>query len=220
MIRAVSHELRTPVSILKGELEAMVDGVRPLDQQQLGSLRAEVERLAKLIEDLFQLSLADLGGLRYEFWPLDFAALVSRVCGDYERRFGEQGLRLVQDLPDVCELRGDAQRLEQLLRNLLENSLAYTDSPGEVHVGLRCEDGLARLLLRDTAPGVEAQLCEQLFDPLYRQDSSRNRRSAGAGLGLAIARAVVDAHDGKIRATPSDIGGLAVEVELPLQDKR
>lgn len=219
-IADISHELRTPVAILKGELDAMADGVRPMDGQQLDSLRAEVARLAKLIEDLFQLSLADIGGLRYEFRTVDLGTLVSDICADYQRRFADRELVLTVEVEGPCQVHGDAQRLEQLLRNLLENSLAYTDSPGEVRVTLSCTGGRGSLVVLDSAPGVAPERCEQLFDPLYRQDGSRSRHSAGAGLGLAIARAVAEAHQGCLTAAPSDLGGLAVTFSLPLQQGR
>jgi two-component system sensor histidine kinase BaeS len=213
----ISHELRTPIAVLKGELEAMGDGLRPFDASQLQSLQDEADRLARLVDDLYQLSLADLGGLRYEFGSVDLRELLEEARQAVATRVETAGLEL-QWLPgDACELRGDRQRLGQLLRNLLENSLAYTDAPGVIRVTLERGDAACTLTLEDSAPGVPDAECQQLFEPLYRRDASRSRHSAGAGLGLAICRAVVEAHGGTITAQPSSLGGLAIRVSLPMQ---
>ncbi len=213
-IADISHELRTPIAILKGELEAMADGIRPFDTHQLASLQMEVRRLAKLVDDLYQLSLADLGGLRYEFRALDLADLVESLVADYQPRLQATGLTLSTELDSVPAVRGDGQRLEQLLRNLLENSLAYTDAPGQLRITVAARAGTVMLRVEDSAPGVAADHCAELFEPLYREDASRSRRSAGAGLGLAICRAVVEAHGGRITASPSELGGLQVDTYL------
>ena len=185
---------------------------------QLASLQAEVARLAKLVDDLYQLSLADLGGLRYEFQSLVLADLLNDLFLDYEGRLSNAGLTLTRQLDDRTVIRGDAQRLIQLFRNLLENSLAYTDSQGSIEVSLGRSGNQLELIMDDSAPGVPLEDCGHLFEPLYRRDASRNRRREGAGLGLAICRAVVDAHEGTITAEPSPTGGLRVRIRLPLKE--
>ncbi len=117
-------------------------------------------------------------------------------------------------------LSGDERRLEQLLANLLENSLRYTDSPGQVRVRAGRRDGCIMLEIADTAPSVAAEQLPRLFDRLYRVESSRSRQHGGSGLGLAICRSIVQAHGGGISAAPSDLGGLLIRVEWPLTDGR
>ncbi|MEO0439142.1 MAG: ATP-binding protein [Pseudomonadota bacterium] len=217
-IADISHELRTPIALLKGELEAIADGIRRFDETQLVSLQAEVERLAKLVDDLYQLSLADVGGLRYEFSSLNITELLQGLLAEQRHRFEGAGLRMSSELAQDLVINGDAQRLDQLFLNLLENSRAYTDSPGQIHVCLRSTDASVLISIEDSAPGVEESLLDQLFDPLFRTELSRSRRTAGAGLGLAICRAVVEAHSGTISAETSSLGGLVVEICLPRGD--
>jgi two-component system sensor histidine kinase BaeS len=123
------------------------------------------------------------------------------------------------DVAEDWTLYGDAQRLSQLFRNLLRNTLAYTDRGGELRVTLSRHSGHAHLDFDDTAPGVKAAELPLLFERLYRVDSSRNRATGGAGLGLAIARNIVAAHGGRVTAAPSPLGGLRVHVALPLEDR-
>jgi two-component system sensor histidine kinase BaeS len=216
-IAEISHELRTPLTVLRAELEALADGVRPLDLAAVGSLGDEVRHLARLVDDLHQLALADLNALPCAMAPMDLAAVVTRVGERYRDAAAAKGLRLTLAAPQApVALVGDAQRLEQLVVNLLENSVRYTDAPGAIGVRLAAGAGRATLVVEDSAPGVAAADCVQLFEPLYRADAARSRATGGSGLGLAIARAIVAAHDGGIRAAPSALGGLEVTVSLPL----
>lgn len=219
LLADVSHELRTPLTVLTGEIEALKDGVRPFDRAQLDSLDQEVQRLRYLVDDLYQLSVSDLGGLSYTFAPVDLALCAREVVEGLTHRASEQGIVVAfreASKGSPILVRADANRLEQLLTNLLENSLAYTDSPGDVRVSLSRQDNSAVLLIEDSAPGVPAPDCERLFEPLFRAEASRSRRTGGAGLGLAICRNIVEAHGGQVTASPSALGGLATRVELPL----
>lgn len=110
----------------------------------------------------------------------------------------------------------DSQRLDQLFINLLENALAYTDAPGRIEVILSSSGDKIAIKIQDTPPGVDEADCEKLFEPLYRHELSRNRRTAGVGLGMAICRNIVDAHQGSITATPSELGGLCIELIFPI----
>ncbi|MEM6485224.1 MAG: ATP-binding protein, partial [Pseudomonadota bacterium] len=214
-IADISHELRTPVTVLRGELEAIADGVRVFDQEQLVSLQAEVRRLEKFIDDLYQLSLADIGGLRYEFAEVDVSAVLRRLLEQRRRRLQDTGLRLTAKLGSSCHFKGDRERLVQLFTNLLENSIAYTDSPGEIRVSSSVQGASVEVLIEDSAPGVSKESYSRLFDPLYRAEESRSRRTAGAGLGLAICHAVIEGHAGTIQASASELGGLALCVRFP-----
>ncbi len=210
----ISHELRTPMTVLAGEIEALKDGVRRFDRQQLHSLDEEVQRLQHLIDDLYELSLSDVGGLRYEFAAVDLKDCVESALGTIRRRASEQGIELVVKGDAGTLVNADARRMDQLFRNLVDNSLAYTDSPGRIEVTVTRNTGQAVIEILDTPPGVTEAEYEQLFEPLYRRDASRSRSTAGAGLGLAICRNIVEAHGGSIRACPSALGGLCIHIEL------
>ncbi|HET8596318.1 MAG TPA: ATP-binding protein [Castellaniella sp.] len=212
----VSHELRTPLSVLRGEIEALQDGLRPLDQGALASLAHEIGQLSQLIDDLYELSLADAGALNYRMDTVDLGGVVAQAAGVVRERFERHGLALdVRTAPGLV-LQGDARRLSQLMGNLLENSLRYTDSPGRVRV--RAGRGADHLWLEiaDTAPGVAAEHLPRLFERLYRAEASRSRLHGGAGLGLAICRHIVQAHGGTIEASAADLGGLAIRIRWPL----
>lgn len=211
----IAHELRTPLSILRGEIQALQDGVRSATPAALGSLHAECDRMGDLIEDLYLLSLADAGALEYRFEPLDMAELVADSLETQATILGEAGLVLESAIATVPLIRGDARRLGQLIDNLLTNTRRYTDAPGRVRIELRASANEVILVLEDSAPGVPAEALGLLFDRLYRVDASRNRAAGGAGLGLAICRAIVLAHEGRIEATPSALGGLRIEVHFP-----
>ncbi len=212
----IAHELRTPLSILRGEIQALQDGVRALTPQALDSLHAECERLGRLIEDLYQLSLADAGALEYRFEILGLAELVRESVELQRSVCADAGLRLEESLTAAPRVRGDARRLAQLLDNLLANARRYTDAPGCIRIVLAERAGHAQLIVEDTSPGVPDVALPRLFDRLYRVEHSRSRNAGGVGLGLAICRAIVDSHGGCIAAEPSALGGLRVVVDLPI----
>lgn len=213
----VSHELRTPLAVLRGEVEALQDGIRPLTADAVSSLQAEVMHLEQLVNDLNDLALSDVGALRYRMEALDLAELAHQVASPHAAPLQRLGLTLQLDVPRApVAVRGDAARLRQLMDNLLANCGRYTDAPGQVLVKVSVSDDQARLVVSDSAPGVPADELARLFDRLYRVDASRNRRTGGAGLGLAIARNIVQAHHGQITASPSHLGGVSMTVTLPL----
>jgi two-component system sensor histidine kinase BaeS len=215
----LSHEMRTPLAVLRGEVEALVDGVRPLTAPAMLSLQEEVARVTRLVEDFHQLALSDLHALPCSFAPVQPAALLRDAVGRMEPRVLAAGLRLDVDAGHAPQrAHWDTQRIGQLLSNLLENSLRYTDAPGRISLQLRAA-GLDHTVLTvdDSAPGVPAADQARLFEPLYRADASRSRRLGGSGLGLAICRAIASSHGGRIEAGASPLGGLRVVVTLPLQ---
>ena len=212
----ISHELRTPLAILTGEIEALKDGIRPFGPAQLMSLDQEIQRLRYLVDDLYQLSLSDIGGLRYEFTGVDLSHSIKQTIISQQLNAAEKDITIVFDEKSEVMISADDKRINQLLTNVIRNSLAYTNDSGRVEVSLRVSNGNAILEIHDTPPGVIAEDCKLIFDPLYRQDESRSRRSAGAGLGLAICRNIVEAHRGTINAKPSALGGLQVTIELPV----
>ena len=219
-ITDISHELRTPLAILKGEIEAVQDGVRKIRPETLDSLHSEVMRLSKLVADLHALSLADTQDLQAtlsDVHPLD---ILNEMANHYRGRMEDRRIEMRLALPDAYGpvIRGNRDRLAQLFANLLENTLRYTDAPGRLIVSAGRNDAGLTIRFDDSAPGVPRDALERIFERLYRVDSSRNRRLGGSGLGLAICRQIVQAHGGAIRAEASPEGGLGIEIDLPLKD--
>lgn len=212
----LAHELRTPLAILRGEIQALQDGVRAVTPQALDSLSHECDRLAHLVEDLYLLALADAGALDYKFEAVALDALVRETLELQRGACADAGLELEGIVPALPAVRGDSRRLGQLVDNLLANARRYTDPPGRIRVTLLASGAQVRLVIEDTPPGVPASALPHLFERLFRVDASRTRMSGGAGLGLAICRAIVDAHGGRIAARASTLGGLSVTVDLPV----
>jgi two-component system, OmpR family, sensor histidine kinase BaeS len=217
----ISHELRTPLAVLRGELEALQDGVREPSPASIHSLHGEVLRLGRLVDDLHQLSLSDLGAVFYRKEELDLAHVLTAALDQFRPEFARKDIALRTEIPasEGFRLFGDHERLHQLFANLLENTLRYTDPGGALEVRLERRGGLAAVDFQDTHPGVAEDELERLFDRLYRVESSRNRATGGAGLGLAICRNIVLAHEGSIVALPSPLGGVRIRVELPVTEK-
>lgn len=222
-IADISHELRTPLTILHGSLEAIEDGIRPANAENLHKIHEEVMLLSRLVEDFYQVALNDIGGLSYKMQAIDFQQLVLKSVSSLEGVAEEKGLLLNLTVKDGrYRLNGDEARLGQMVTNLLINSLSYTDAQtaskqaGRIEVLLYNQSGKVVLEINDSEPGVDEQEMPQLFERLYRTEMSRNRRHGGAGLGLSIVMQIVEAHAGKISATASKLGGVRIIVELPL----
>ena len=222
----ISHELRTPVTVLRAEIQALEDGVRKADAAALASLSSEIERLTMLIEDLYQLSLSDIGALDYRFEQIDLRDLVNTVINTQQSSIAQAGLRL--SWPGLANanahtasapswVRADARRLAQVFANILSNCVRYTDRNGQIAIALCRVGEFWRLSIDDSAPGVAPDQLARLTEPLFRADASRSRAHGGAGLGLAIAKMIVVAHGGTLNASTSDLGGVRMEVLLPIQ---
>lgn len=213
----ISHELRTPLAVLRGELEAIQDGVRKFTPDSITSLQAEVATLTKLVDDLRQLSMSDEGALAYQKTSVDIITLLEVAAGAFRERFSSRGLSIKVSLPESAIIFGDGDRLMQLFNNLLENSLRYTDSGGQLLISASQNGQRLILDFADSAPGVSDQQLERLCERFYRAEGSRNRASGGSGLGLAICVNIVAAHGGSLRADHSPFGGVSIKVELPLE---
>ncbi len=213
----ISHELRTPLAVLRGEVEALQDGVRQPTPESIASLHGEILHLGRLVDDLYQLALSDLGALNYRKQELDLGALVTEVAAGYRENFDQHRLELAVNAPEQpLPVFADPERLHQLFANLLENSLRYTDPGGRLAITLAEQPQGVTVDLCDSAPGVAKADLDKLFERLYRAEGSRSRATGGAGLGLAICRNIVEAHGGTIGARPSPLGGVWIRVELSL----
>ena len=217
-IADVSHELRTPLAVLRAEVEALQDGVRPANQEAFELLHGQVMALTALTEDLFQLARADLGQLNYKMREVDLWRLLQETSDPFQSRYQKAGLELslVRESSRLTSVVwGDADRLRQLLSNLLENSLRYTHAPGRVE--LRCQSSGSHWTVRidDSAPGVAQEMSDRLFERFFRVESSRSKKLGGAGLGLSICRTIAQAHESQLVASASPLGGLRVDLIIP-----
>lgn len=226
----VAHELRTPLSTMRAEVEAVQDGVLPLDNRMALRLHRQIMRLIRLVSDL-RVSLDDPQALHGSgHVPVHALTLLGEALDGARPGFEQVGIGLDRSTVDQLAahvppplVQGDPHRLHQVFANLLENSLRYTAAGGRLQVSAERvqEQGRAMLQLRwdDTAPGVGDQHLPRLFDRLYRVDASRVREGdglGGSGLGLAICRTIVQAHGGRIEAATSPLGGLRITLWLPL----
>jgi two-component system sensor histidine kinase BaeS len=185
------------------------------------SLQSEVNTIGKLVNDLYELSLADVGALIYRMTDVDIAAMLRLKLRGFAERLAERRIALESDIPDhKIIVNGDETRLQQLFNNLVENSVRYTDANGLIRVSCHCEAGRATIDLLDSGPGVPHELLPRLFERFYRVDGSRNRETGGAGLGLAICKSIAEAHGGTISAQESPLGGLWIRVILPIAKYR
>ncbi len=211
----ISHELRTPVANLQAEIEAALDGIRPVGKKLLTSLHQELTRLQKLVSDLHVLSLSDTGSMSYQMASVDLSTLLASYLEGQKYLLAQQEIQLNWNIPPILNMTGDTLRLGQLFENLMQNSQRYTDTPGSILVTAKSSFENIEIIWSDSSPSVNSQELPKLFDRLYRVDPSRNRESGGSGLGLSIAKNIVEAHDGTIEARHSDLGGLSILVSLP-----
>lgn len=212
-----SHELRTPLTILRMRNEAMRDGIIPVRPEEWQHNLKTIADLTNLVDDLQVVSRSTEGSLDLKKERINLNNLLSELIHEHQQAFVAQGLNLMlKDSLAPISLIVDVQRLTQVLRNVLVNSLRYTDSPGNVVVVISANKLNARIVVSDSAPAVSDDALSHLFERFYRCDSSRSRATGGSGLGLAICEGIVKAHGGKIFATHSDIGGVSVVIELPL----
>jgi len=216
----ISHELRTPIAILRGELEAMLDGVRALNKDNINSATDEVKHLQHLVSDLQQLTSADIGGMHYRKQMHDVTQWLSKEMDKYHAYLANANIKLLVDIPThPINVFVDTTRLCQLFENVINNCIKYAEaSEVKMSLGLAHNERGKHVIMRveDNGIGVPEVHLTHLFEHLYRVESSRNRKSGGSGLGLSICAHIVEAHQGKIIAEASPLGGLAILIELPL----
>ena len=213
-VAAIAHELRTPLTVLRGRLEAVRDGVLEGNPEEYGLLIGQVELLSRLITDLRTLSLAEAGQLSLERQDANVAALLRSVAATFAPRAESKGLRLEINAPEAVWLRVDAERLHQVIANLLENALRHTDH-GFVQLSLESSINAISLRVRDTGAGIPSEALNHVFERFYRAEGSRSRASGGSGLGLAVSQAIVTMHGGQIAVHNHPDGGAEFTVTLP-----
>ena len=216
-IADISHELRTPLTVLRGEVEAMKDGVHEISPKLLDSLHTEILQLQTIIGDLYELSLSDVGALSYKKVRTDIFEVITEVIGIFEEEFESSKLKLNinKNTNEALMAVADPRRLHQLFSNVISNSLRYTDAGGQLNINVDTQGEHIHIDFEDSAPGVAESDLPKLFERLYRVENSRSRKLGGTGLGLSICKNIVDAHQGQIEATQSKYGGLHIHITLP-----
>lgn len=212
LVADVAHEIRTPVTILQASLEQMVDGTVEAEPQTLSSLHDEVLRLGRVVADLESLAQAQAARLEMRVHPVDLAQVTGEALGRLEASFGDADLQADRELAPVAVM-GDPARLGQVVTNLLTNALKFTPAGGRVLVTVDRWDGLARLQVEDTGPGIPAEELDHVFDRFWR--GSAGRSAGGSGVGLAVVAELVRAHGGRVDVASAPGRGARFTVLIP-----
>jgi len=217
LVANVSHELKTPISALRAHLENLLDGVERPDPETLQVMLAQSDRLGRLVDQLLDLSRLESGDVPLQREQVALAPLVSEVLSEIEVARADRGValerRLAEDLPPVF---ADRERIHQVLFNLLDNAVRFTPDGGSVTVSAERHDGAVDVHVADTGSGIAPEHLPRLFERFYRVDPARSKKEGGTGIGLAIARSVVEAHGGRIWAESSPGQGSVFTFELPV----
>ncbi len=215
MIADIAHELRTPLSTIQGNLEALLDGVYATTPERIEAIHAKTLMLGRLINDLQELSLAEAGELSLEKHPTDLAWLVARLQDQVQPQCDEKEITLLVETPSILSIAIDRERIEQILLNLLSNALRYTERGGQVRMSVQPGETEIHISVADTGKGIAPEDLPHIFERFYRGDKSRSRSSGGAGLGLAIAKRLVELHGGRIWAESKLGQGTTFTFSLP-----
>ncbi len=219
MVADVAHELRTPLSNLRGYLEAARDGVVTPDAKTIRLLDEEASLLSRLVNDLQELSLAEAGELKMVIEPQDITELINQTAEATREQAKAKGISLSIDLPEkLPAVSIDSQRIAQVLGNLLENALAHTASGDSITVAAGRQDEWVEVSVSDTGKGIAEEELPNIFERFYRVDKSRSRATGGSGMGLTIARRLVEAHGGRITARSEPGKGSRFSFTLPVSE--
>jgi signal transduction histidine kinase len=219
MVADVAHELRTPLSNIQGYLEAIRDRVIKPDAAIIHSLNEEAALLSRLVNELQELSLAEAGELKLVYQEEDIAKLVKQAVTPWQPQLAAKEISLSLDLPDnLSPVNIDWQRVNQVLHNLLENAVAYTRKGGTINVAAITQGDWVEVSVSDTGEGIPAEDLPHIFERFYRVDKSRARATGGSGLGLTIAKRLVEAHGGKITVQSKLGKGSRFSFTLPIAE--
>jgi histidine kinase len=218
LIGDVAHELRTPLSGVKGVLEGLVDGVLPAEPATFLSMEREVARLQRLVHDLEELSRAEAGKVPLDICVTAPAELIHAAANRLRPQFDDKEVGLDLDVPpDLPQVRADANRITQVLLNLLGNALQYTPAGGQVAVRAFLDGDYVAINVQDSGIGLSSEHLAHVFERFYRVDKSRSRTGGGSGIGLTISKHLVEAHGGRIGADSPGLGkGSTFSFTLPL----
>jgi signal transduction histidine kinase len=217
MLADIAHELRTPLTVIRGRLEGVLDGIYTPNDAQIAQVLEETYLLERLVDDLRLLTLAESRQLHFDQKPVDLGGLADRAVGLFEAEAAEQNITLSLDIqPGMSIIKADPQRIEQVIGNLLSNSMRYVPAGGRVEVRIANRGETVELTISDNGPGIPEVDLSHIFDRFWRGERSRTRSAGGAGLGLAIARQLIEAQNGSIFVRNQPEGGLLVGFTLPI----
>jgi signal transduction histidine kinase len=217
LLADIAHELRTPITILRGRLEGILDGVYPPDEANIAPALEETYLLERLVEDLRLLALAEANQLRYEMKPIRLNELAETILGLFTAQADEKEIKLLLEAePDIPEVMVDPQRFQQVIGNLIDNALRFTPEGSTIELNIKKFDQNIELSVADEGQGIPEEELKHIFDRFWRGEKSRARSTGGAGLGLSIARQLVEAHGGKIWARNRSPRGFEVIISLPI----
>jgi len=217
MTADIAHDLRTPLTVITGYLESLRDGVLKPSQARFETMYNEARHLQRLIEDLRTLSLADAGELSLNCLPVSPLALLEQAAMAYRHQAEMQQIGLcVQAGTDLPEIDADPDRMMQVLGNLISNALRYTPKGGQITLSARRQADAVCLAVQDTGAGIAPEVLSHVFKRFYRCDASRQQQGGESGLGLAIARSIVEAHGGMIDVQSEQGVGTTFTVLLPV----
>lgn len=219
MTADIAHELRTPISVILGHVDALEEGVLPASSETFGILREETGRLERLVEDLRTLSRADAGELTLTPRTVHPQTLLEQAIAAHRPLTLERGVTMhIEAVGDIPELNVDPDRMAQVLGNLLNNALRYSPQGGRITLRARSTNGEVELQVEDSGTGLPPEALDRIFDRFYRTDPSRQRESGGSGLGLPIARSILEMHGGRIWAESEPGKGTRIVIRLPVWD--
>lgn len=218
LLADIAHELRTPLSVIQGNLQAILDDVYELDKAEIARLYDQTRQLSRLVDDLRELAQAEAHQLPIQRVTVDLAALISQVSQTYAPIAETSGIRFrTKMIHQPSPILGDRDRLIQCLGNLLTNAIRNTPKGGSITMTLEMAQGSLMLSIEDSGAGIASEHLPHIFDRFYRTDPARARTSGGTGLGLAITRAIIEAHDGEIEAHSPGLGqGSTFVIRLPV----
>jgi two-component system sensor histidine kinase BaeS len=212
----ITHELRTPLTVIQGNLEGMLDGIYPPDETHLKSVLEETQILSRLVDDLRTLALAESGALQLKKEPTDLAVLIGETVSAFRTQADAAGVQIILQTPEGAPLLNlDPERIRQVLSNLIANALRYTPRDGTIRVNFAVTSSpagkIAEVIVQDNGKGIAPEVLPHIFNRFYK-----SRDSSGTGLGLPIARHLIEAHDGTISAESQAGQGTTIRIHLPV----